>query len=120
NFSLTLLARMNRERRMLRNDRRVLRNFRQRNLDRFFELWISAGDYVGRSDLDVEVRSNAGVFDAPASTRIVRGAIRKSNLSAVDERRRKVVRTDTTTERALADEWTNLREFEHEGARLCG
>src|SRR4029079_4738577 len=110
---------MNRERRTLRNNQRILRDFRERNFDCFFELRITSGYHIRGSDLDVEVRSDAHIFYAPGcSTRIVRGAIRKPDLPAVNERWSKVVRTDAAAESSLADDWTNLRKLEHKRAGL--
>src|SRR5690348_1212934 len=111
---------MNRKRRTLRTNGPVLRDFREGDFDCFLELRISPGDNVSGRDLDVEVRRDAKVFNAPGSTRIVRGPIRQSDLPAVDQCRREVIRTDARAERALADDWTKLPELEHEGAGFRG
>src|ERR1041384_7266952 len=109
---------MNRERRGLRYHYRVLRNFRKRYLDCFFKLRIVPGDDISGRDLNVEVRNDADVFDAPrCSTRIVRGTIRKTDLSTVNQRRREVVWTNAAAESSFADEWSNLPALEHESSR---
>src|SRR5690349_1530831 len=111
---------MHRKRRTLRTNGSILRDLRERDLDCFLELRISPGDHIRGCDLDVEIRSDAVIFSAPGSTRIVRGSIRRPDLTAVDQRRRKVVRTDPGAERSLADDWTNFPQLEHERARLRG
>src|SRR5690349_6871327 len=112
---------MNRKRRTLRHKHRVLRNLRERDLDRLLQLRISPGDHVSRCDLDVEIGSHANVFYAPVrATGIVRGTIRKTDLTAIDQRRREVIRTNAATESTLTNNWTNFRKLEHEGARFRG
>src|SRR5687767_741582 len=79
---------MNRERWALRSDLRILRNLRECYLDRLFKLRIASGDYVSRRDLDIEIRRYADILDSPRrATWIVRGTIRKTNRTSVDERR---------------------------------
>src|SRR4051794_23570527 len=106
---------MHRKSRTLWTNGSILRDLRQRDFDCFLELRISPGNHVSGCDLDVEVRSDAGVFNAPRrSTRIVRGPIRQPDLPTIDQRGGEIVRANPGAESPLADNWTNLRKLEHE------
>src|SRR4030095_8744556 len=111
---------MNREGWTLRNYLWVPGNLRERNLNSLFKLRIASGDYVRRSDLNIEIRCDAKILYTPTrSTWIVGRAIRQTNRASINERRSKVVGANAATEGALTNEWTNLRKFEHERTRFC-
>ena len=86
----------------------------KRDLNSFFKLRIAAGYYIGRRDLDIEIRGNSDIFYSPGRPAgIIRRTIRKANLAPVNERRSKVVRTDASSESAFADDRTDFGKLEH-------
>src|SRR5262245_14840236 len=109
------------KRRSLWNYWLSFRNLRQGNLDRLLELWITSSYYVSRSDLNIEIRRHTYILYAPTRpARIVGRTIWQLYAPTVDQAGGEVVRSNASTGGSLTDDWTNLRELEHEGTSFSG